>query len=162
MEFVECIGFQHHTVSLLLIGNKCSFNIFQAKDRGGLCKDTSRDKVDLHYFRWCYGENLFFRADGSVDLEPIHFWYPWLSEHLRAPPILESLKFKPAESHSLEALIRAYAPGKIELASATHKNVIILRQLLAVCLDNRCYYKFLKCSHHPLQVQAASICKFLR
>jgi hypothetical protein len=99
MEFVECIGFQHHT----------------AKDRGGLSKHSAKNndnsKLDFHYFRWCYGKDLFFRADGSIDPDPIHFWYPWLTEQLKTQPILESLQFKPAVSNSLEALIRAYTPG---------------------------------------------------
>ena len=99
MEFVECIGFQHHT----------------AKGRGGLSKHSAKNndnsKLDFHYFRWCYGKDLFFRADGSIDPDPIHFWYPWLTEQLKTQPILESLQFKPAVSNSLEALIRAYTPG---------------------------------------------------
>ena len=86
----------------------------QAKDRGGLDQQVAHDSsgIDFHYFRWCFGENLFFKADGSVDADPIHFWYPFLSESLKAAPLLESLKFKPASSNSLDALIRAHTPGR--------------------------------------------------
>ena len=100
MEFVECVGFQHHT----------------AKARGGLCKHSAQDPnlvgIDFHYFRYCYGPNLFFKADGSVDQDPLHFWFPWLSDKLTsAELLLEPLDFIPARSNSLEDLIRAYTPG---------------------------------------------------
>ena len=90
-----------------------TFWYLQAKDRGGLSPQVALDasKIDYHFFRWCFGENLFFRADGSVDSDPIHFWYPWLSENLKSSPMIESLKFKPASNFSLEALIRAHTPG---------------------------------------------------
>ena len=87
----------------------------QAKDRGGLNQQVALDssKIDYHYFRWCFGENLFFRADGTEDSDPIHFWYPWLSENLKSSPMIESLKFKPSPNFSLEALIRAHTPGTL-------------------------------------------------
>ena len=102
MEFVECVGFQHHT----------------AKARGGLTKKSADDVnlagIDLHYFRYCYGPGLFFKADGSVDKEPIHFWFPWLSDKLTsAELLLEPLDFHPATSNSLEDLLRAHTPGKL-------------------------------------------------
>ena len=100
MEFVECVGFQHHT----------------AKARGGLSRQTAQDPdhagLDLHFFRYCFGPNLFFKADGSVDEDPIHFWFPWLSDKLSSVELLlEPLDFLPARSNSLEDLIRAYTPG---------------------------------------------------
>ena len=102
MEFVECIGFQHHT----------------AKGRGNLKKKSANHPnlagIDLHYFRYCFGPGLFFRADGSVDKDPIHFWFPWLSDKLSSSEILlEPLDFLPARSFSLEDLIRAYTPGQL-------------------------------------------------
>ena len=106
------------TVLVYLVWNKTTINcslhyLFKAKDLGGLSSRVAEDAsgVDYHYFRWCFGENLFFRADGSVDPNPIHFWYPWLSESVKSSPILESLRFKPATSWSLDALLRAHTPG---------------------------------------------------
>ena len=98
---MECVGFQHHT----------------AKGRGGLNKKSANDDnltgIDLHYFRYCFGPNLFFKSDGTVDMDPIHFWFPWLSDKLSsAEQLLEPLDFIPASSFSLEDLIRAYTPGK--------------------------------------------------
>ena len=97
--------------------------ILQATDRGGLSKHSAanpaQSNLDFHYFRWCFGENLFFRSDGSVDPDPIHFWYPWLSDHLKAQPILKSLQFKPPPTFSIEALITAYTPGTIKPLSHT-------------------------------------------
>ena len=100
MEFVECVGFQHHT----------------AKDRGGLNKNSANDPnltgIDQHYFRYCFGPGLFFKFDGSVDHDPIHFWFPWLSDKLSVVEhSLEPLDFKPSQSLSLQSLIRAYTPG---------------------------------------------------
>ena len=98
LEFVECVGFQHHT----------------AKERGGLDKRSAKDHtmLDFHYFRYCYGPNLFFKHDGTVDNDPIHFWFPWLSDKLSSSELLlEALDFLPSPSHSLEDLIRAYTPG---------------------------------------------------
>ena len=97
---MECVGFQHHT----------------AKGRGGLTKKSAQDPslggIDLHFFRYCYGPGLFFRADGSVDTDPIHFWFPWLSDKLSSnEQLLEGLDFEPSPSYSLETLIRAYTPG---------------------------------------------------
>ena len=61
MEFMECIGFQHHT----------------AKGRGGLSEKSAQDsnlaEIDFHYFYYCFGPNLFFKFDGSIDKELIHF-----------------------------------------------------------------------------------------
>lgn len=104
LEFVECVGFQHHT----------------AKGRGGLTKRSAKDPtlsgIDFHYFRFCYGPNLFFKYDGSVDQDPIHFWFPWLSDKLSSQELLlEPLDFLPSESHSLSDLIRAYTPGNAEI-----------------------------------------------
>ena len=100
MEFVECVGFQHHT----------------AKARGGLTRQSAQDpdltEIDWHYFRYCYGPNLFFKADGSVDKDPIHFWFPWLSDKLSSVEVLlEPLEFLPARSNSLGDLLRAHTPG---------------------------------------------------
>ena len=129
MEFVECVGFQHHT----------------ATARGGLIKQSAQDPdltgIDLFYFRYCYGPNLFFKADGSVDDDPIHFWFPWLSDKLSSTEILlEELDFIPARSNSLEALLRAYTPGNfwqfvwIMAGTISSANAVIVR---------------FKCKQHP-------------
>ena len=26
-------------------------------------------------WRYCFGDNLFFKYDGQIDANPIHFWY---------------------------------------------------------------------------------------
>ena len=53
LEFVECVGFQHHT----------------AKNRGGLSKRSANDEnlngIDFNFFRYCYGPELFFTSDGN-------------------------------------------------------------------------------------------------
>ena len=100
MEFVECVGFQHHT----------------ARGRGGLCKKSANDDnltgIDYHYFRYCYGPNLFFTADGVIDEDPIHFWFPWLSDKISSSEmLLEPLDFLPSPTDSLEMLLRAHTPG---------------------------------------------------
>ena len=102
MEFVECVGFQHHT----------------AKSRGGLNKRSANDEklegIDFNFFRYCYGPNLFFTSDGKVDNDPIHFWFPWLSNKLNSTELLlEPLDFLPSPLNSLDALLRAYTPGTL-------------------------------------------------
>ena len=137
MEFVECVGFQHHT----------------AKGRGGLKKKSAMDKnlngIDFDYFRYCFGPNLFFRIDGSVDKDPIHFWFPWLSDKLScSEQLLEPLDFLPSSTFSLEELIRAYTPGNfwefIWTAAAT------------ISSANASIIRF-KCKQHP----SVSFCKVL-
>ena len=128
MEFVECVGFQHHT----------------AKGRGVLNKKSARDQhqtgIDIHYFRYCFGPGLFFKFDGTVDKDPIHFWFPWLSDKLNcSEQLLEPLDFLPSDSFSLENLIRAYTPGQFTSVLKAIYNLTINRKLLAICLDSSSY-----------------------
>ena len=119
MEFVECVGFQHHT----------------AKAWGGLNKKSANDQnltgIDLNYFRYCFGPGLFLKSDGSVDPNPIHFWFPWLSDKLSVvEPVLEPLDFLPSSSLSLEDLIRAYTPGQECLQKYIHCSTLELENSL--------------------------------
>ena len=90
------------------------FQLHTAVGRGGLSRQSAEDPslLDKHYFRYCYGPDLFFTSDGSMDKNPIHFWFPWLSDKLNSnEQLLEPLNFRPAESLSLELLLRAHTPG---------------------------------------------------
>ena len=140
MEFVECIGFQHHT----------------AKGRGGLSEKSAQDpnlaEIDFHYFYYCFGPNLFFKFDGSIDKEPIHFWFPWLSEKLCfSEQLLEPLDFSPSSSFSLEDLIRAYTPGNFlefiwtAAASISSANASIIRFKCKQHPSVSCLYSLLYC-----------------
>ena len=122
VEFVECVGFQHHT----------------AKGRGGLSKRSAKDPdltgIDFHYFRYCFGPKVFFKHDGTVDTDPIHFWFPWLSDKLSCSELLlEPLDFLPSLSYSLEDVIRAYTPGNFWQyiwtmgATISSANAVIIR-----------------------------------
>ena len=89
---------------------------------------SSKDPFNLNSRRVVVGPNLYFRADGSPDPDPIHYWgsvnqmifinilINWirngsLSNKLGTPKLLKALDITPDISMDLSALVEAYMPG---------------------------------------------------
>ena len=74
---------------------------------------SSKYPTDPNMRRVVVGPNLYFRADGSPDPDPLHYWgNGTLSSKIGAPVLLRPLNIFPNESLSLERLVEAYMPGR--------------------------------------------------
>ena len=73
---------------------------------------SSRDPRNLSARRLCLGPDLYFKADGNRDPDPIHYWGNGsLSSKLGAPKLLKALGIEPDDSMDLSALVEAHMPG---------------------------------------------------
>ena len=77
---------------------------------------SSKHPGDPNMRRVVVGPKLYFRADGTPDPEPLHYWgNGTLSSKIGANVVLRPLDIIPDESMSLEPLIEAYMPGKKQI-----------------------------------------------
>ena len=82
-------------------------------EKVGVQTQTScKDPRNLSARRVCVGPDLYFKADGNQDPDPIHYWGNGsLSSKLGAPKLLKALEIKPDPTMDLTALVEAYMPG---------------------------------------------------
>ena len=83
----------------------------------GTQTQTSKvDPLNLSLRRIVLGPNLYFKADGTRDEQPIHYWGNGaLSCKIGAPKLIKKLDVVPDDSMDLSALVEAYMPGICEV-----------------------------------------------
>ena len=75
---------------------------------------SSKFPTDPNMRRVVVGPNLYFRADGTPDPDPLHYWGNGTLQDW-GPVLLRPLDIIPDESMTLEHLVEAYMPGRNQL-----------------------------------------------
>ena len=83
----------------------------------GTQTQTSRlNPFDMSLRRIALGPQLYFKADGTRDDNPMHYFGNGaLSSKVGAPMMLRPLDIVPDETMDLSALVEAYMPGSWKL-----------------------------------------------